>query len=42
MIILNIEPYNYSKTAVRKLKKHFRYKETKNYKNFWREKKFMQ
>ena len=34
MIILNIEPYNYSKTAVRKLKKHFRYKETKNYKNF--------
>ncbi len=34
MIILNIEPNNYSKTAVIKLKKHFRYKEIKNYKAF--------
>ena len=42
MIILNIEPYNYSKTAVRKLKNIFVTKRQKIIKIFWREKKFMQ
>ena len=39
MIVLNIEPEFYSNTAIKKIKKKFDYRETKDYKNFKNKKK---